>query len=208
MLVHWAAQACDTRRSRLALAVSSACTLVLLAATVGPWRRCACGARGVEAADRPGTTESSPDNATVAICAMVHLRPDDPQWVGGRAEDLHEVRAASSLLNGHRCRRRPTLAAVGVVCGCHAASIWLSSGLNVASRSNPNTLNEVTLSLEACRPHMSLGVRALLRRARAQSKHAELAMSRDRAGSTALSQSSWAHTRWRHAVLMSLGWRA
>ena len=96
MLVHWAAQACDTRRSRLALAVSSACTLALLAATAGPWRRCACSGRSVEAADRP-ETESS-DNATVAICAMVHLRPDDPQWVNGRAEDLHEVRAASSLM--------------------------------------------------------------------------------------------------------------
>ncbi len=140
MLVHWAAQACDTRRSRLALAVSSACTLVLLAATVGPWRRCACSGRGVEAADRPGTTESSPANATVAICAMVHLRADDPQWVNGRAEDLHEVRAASLLptatlaaADGHPCCRRRLL-------WMYTALSWLLTRLVMTSHSHPNTL--------------------------------------------------------------------
>ena len=32
-----------------------------------------------------------PDNATVAACTIIRIHEDDPQWVDGHAEDLHEV---------------------------------------------------------------------------------------------------------------------
>jgi len=39
-----------------------------------------------------------PDNATFAICVIMNVPADDPQWVDGRAEDVHEVRGRSAGL--------------------------------------------------------------------------------------------------------------
>ena len=40
--------------------------------------------------------QQAPDDATFAICVMMRVASDDPQWVDGRAEDVHEVCAAAS----------------------------------------------------------------------------------------------------------------
>ena len=87
-----AGQACTplSRHSAVTLAMA-ACTLVLLAAIVGPRQRGDCGSESALQVAQL-TQAEPPDNATVAICSIMRLDPDDPQWVDGRAEDLLEVR--------------------------------------------------------------------------------------------------------------------
>ncbi len=61
--------------------------------------------------------EQAPDDATVAVCTTVKIAADDPQWVDGHAEDLHEVRhlcdaPVSPTSSSHGCRRHPVAQAV------------------------------------------------------------------------------------------------
>ena len=86
-----------SRSTAAVLATLCALTFLLLPAAVS-WQRqqqARCGghqypaARLDEAAARRET--ELPDNATFAICVIMNVPADDPQWVDGRAEDVHEV---------------------------------------------------------------------------------------------------------------------
>ena len=71
-------------------ALAVLCTAVLAWASVGGHlRRLACSGPGLQALQ--STHAEPPDNATFVICLNIRLDADDPQWVDGRAEDLHEV---------------------------------------------------------------------------------------------------------------------
>ncbi len=69
------------------------CTLGLLAPTACSWVQ---HARDTTPAPRQlaevERRQEAPDTATFAICAIVRVASDDPQWVDGRAEDVHEAR--------------------------------------------------------------------------------------------------------------------
>ncbi len=59
----------------------------------------------------------APDDAIVAVCTTVKIAGDDPQWVNGHAEDLHEVRPLYDAhvcmrISSHGCRRHPIAYAV------------------------------------------------------------------------------------------------
>ena len=78
-------------------ALAVLCGLLLLQAAPSPWQQ---GARR-SAAQAPQLIQSEapepPDSASVAVCTIIKVTPDDPQWVNGDAEDLHEVRHLSTL---------------------------------------------------------------------------------------------------------------
>ena len=85
------------------LAIAASCALAVLAYAAGSWQRSgvswSCGSDlqaphllGAVQFDTATYLEEAPDNATLAICALMKLETDDPQWRDGRAEDLHEVR--------------------------------------------------------------------------------------------------------------------
>ncbi len=80
-----------TRQTVVLLA--TLCTLVLLSPTACSWMRHARdttpAARQLAEVER---RQEAPDTANFAICAIVRVASDDPQWVDGRAEDVHEVR--------------------------------------------------------------------------------------------------------------------
>ena len=84
------------------LATLCVLTFLVLPAAVS-WQqqqqRAGCHAqRPAVAAARGGANAAAawrredPDNATFAICVMMRVAADDPQWVDGRAEDVHEAR--------------------------------------------------------------------------------------------------------------------
>ena len=93
-------QTCWPPSKRVAVGAATACALLVLAATYSPWRAAGvCSGDGLRAA-RPEQPEA-PDSATVAICTIIRLDADDPQWVDGRAEDLLEVRLRTIASWGH-----------------------------------------------------------------------------------------------------------
>ena len=108
----YASRAWSTLRQRTPALLAALGVLALLASTAGPWQRrgvsCDCetdsqALQPLEAVQGDAAEpEGAPDDATFAICTMVKLEKDDPQWNDGRAEDLHEVRlcAAGSTLIG------------------------------------------------------------------------------------------------------------
>ena len=63
--------------------------LLLTQAATSAWRQGARSSIALRAVHR--TQTEAPDNAAVAVCTIMKITPDDPQWVGGHAEDLHEV---------------------------------------------------------------------------------------------------------------------
>ena len=81
-----------TRRTVVVLI--TLCSLVVLLPTACSWLHHArttmpaVAAQLVESETRP----QEPDSATFAVCVMMRVAADDPQWVDGRAEDVHEVR--------------------------------------------------------------------------------------------------------------------
>ena len=90
------------------------CALVLWRARTSPWQRGGHWERSGRAKEEsPQATQrmlaEAPDDAVVAVCTMVKIAGDDPQWVDGRAEDLHEVRLlcdahVSPSISPHSCR--------------------------------------------------------------------------------------------------------
>ena len=70
-------------------AIAVLCTW-LAWASGGRWQRLAGSEIGLQTSQR--ARAEPPDNATFAICTIINLVADDPQWIDGRAEDLHEVR--------------------------------------------------------------------------------------------------------------------
>ena len=74
-------------------ALAVLCTSLAWASAGSRWRLPVCGGPALEPSQRAHAAAAEPpDNATFAICTIINLAADDPQWVDGRAEDLHEVR--------------------------------------------------------------------------------------------------------------------
>ena len=78
---------------RTVVAVVTLCLLVLLLPTACSWvqhaRHATPAVAELVVAEQ---SQPAPDNAPFAICVMMRVASDDPQWVDGRAEDVHEVR--------------------------------------------------------------------------------------------------------------------
>ena len=75
--------------------LTALCTLVLLLPTACSWLQHAGDtAPAVVQLVEVEQRQPAPDSATFAICVMMRVASDDPQWVDGRAEDVHEVRHA------------------------------------------------------------------------------------------------------------------
>ena len=71
-------------------ALAVLCTAVLAWASAGrPPAAVACTGPVLQALQSART--EPPDNATFVISVNISLDADDPQWVDGRAEDLHAV---------------------------------------------------------------------------------------------------------------------
>ena len=94
-----------SRSTVVVLAALCALTFLVLPAAVSLQQRlqarCARqrqypAARRDEAAALWETPPEAPDNATFAICVIMNVPADDPQWADGRAEDVHEVRGGSA----------------------------------------------------------------------------------------------------------------
>ena len=67
------------------------CAVALLVPTAVSWSRHAgCSLHAAAQLDADYAQES-PDNATLAICAIMKVPSDDPQWLDGRPEDVFEV---------------------------------------------------------------------------------------------------------------------
>ena len=87
-----------SRSTAAVLATLCALTFLVLPAAVS-WqqqRGARCHAQhypgAAQRADDASWRRWPPDNATFAICVMMKVSADDPQWVDGRAEDVHEAR--------------------------------------------------------------------------------------------------------------------
>ncbi len=86
-----------SRSTAAVLGTLCALTFLVLPAAVS-WQqqqRAGCHARRPAVSQGPDAAwrREAPDNATFAICVMMRVAADDPQWVDGRAEDVHEARA-------------------------------------------------------------------------------------------------------------------
>lgn len=88
----WWSDLAQNRSTVLIMAAFCTLALALPAAVSQRWsqhERCTTHARAQR--DDTAWQWESPDNATFAICVIMKVPADDPQWVDGRPEDVHEV---------------------------------------------------------------------------------------------------------------------
>ena len=113
---HWGRRVGVPLSRRTLVLLAALCTLAMLTSAADSWRRrSATSGCAPEASAPPQPDEASPadtasladaeppDSAALAICVIVKVAADDPQWRDGRAEDVHEARAASSSLTLMHC---------------------------------------------------------------------------------------------------------
>ncbi len=87
-----------SRSTVVLLGTLCALTFLILPAAVSlqqrQWARCSTQRPAAARLDKAVRWEPQEalDNATFAICVIMNVPADDPQWVDGRAEDVHEVR--------------------------------------------------------------------------------------------------------------------
>ena len=84
-----------------AVVLGTLCALaVIVPAAVGRLADAGCTLHGPDqpAGEAARWQQEAPDNATFAICVIMKVPVDDPQWVNGRAEDVHEVRSSPAGL--------------------------------------------------------------------------------------------------------------